>query len=109
MQTAIQVTCKQGESLRTRIANNYSKLEKYNLAVVAEKSTRRNPGWMKIRGTEPGVWGALNVSWDTSTATLTGRVVNRRLGTPEEILGRFVAYLLRYHKKRIRMINIFQI
>src|SRR5215469_4207116 len=109
MQTAIQVTCKQGESLRTQIANNGRKLEKYDLAVVAEKSTRRNPGWMKIRGTEPGVWGALNVSWDTSTATLTGRVVNRRLGTPEEILGRFVAYLLRYHKKRIRMINIFQV
>jgi hypothetical protein len=49
------------------------------------------------------------VSWDAETMTLTCRVVNKRLGTPHAIIGKFVAFLLQNYKKRIRLINIFEI
>lgn len=34
------------------------------------------------------------------------RVVNKGGGTPELVLGDFVAYLLRYYRRRITVINI---
>jgi hypothetical protein len=109
MQTAVQVICKPGPSLRTLIANQNRKLEAYEFALVAEKTNRRNPGWMKIKSNGPGIWGALNISWDPGTGTLTCRVVNRRAGTPNRIIGRFVDFLLCYHSKRIKLISIFQV
>ena len=106
MQTAIQVICKNRSSLRAMIADRVRNSEDW---LVNEKSVGRNPGWMKIKSTERGTWGALNVSWDAETMTLTCRVVNKRLGTPHAIIGKFVAFLLQNYKKRIRLINIFEI
>ena len=108
MQTAVQVICKAGPSLRTLIADQNRKLKAYEFALVAEKTNRRNPGWMKIKSTAPGIWGALNISWDPGTGTLTCRVVNRRAGTPNGIIGRFVDFLLRHHSKRIKLIAFFR-
>jgi len=109
MQTALQVICTGGPSLRTLIAHYGRKLEPFGLELVAEKHPRRNPGWMKVRGAEPGIWGALNISWDTDTRTLTGRVVNKRYGTPHKMIGRFVDFLLHRHSRRIKVISIFRV
>lgn len=106
MQTAIQVICRSGPSLRTLIADRARNSEAW---LVAERSVGRNPGWMKVKSTERGVWGALNISWDAETRTLNCRVVNRRYGTPHAIVGRFVDFLLEHYKKRIRIMNIFEV
>jgi hypothetical protein len=110
MQTAIQVICTGGPSLRTQIADQARNSEAW---LVSEKIVGRNPGWMKVKSTERGVWGALNISWDAETRTLTCRVVNKRYGTPHAVVGRFVAFLLEHDgkrkKKRIKMINIFEV
>lgn len=108
MQTAIQVICTSGTSLRTAIARHPRKLESLQLEIVAEKA-QRNPGWMKIRGTERKIWGALNISWYPDTMTLTGRIVNKRYGRPHQIVGRFVEFLLRHHYRRIKAISVFEV
>jgi hypothetical protein len=64
---------------------------------------------MKVKSSERGIWGALNVSWDAGTRSLTCRVVNRRYGTPHAIIGRFVAFLLEHYRKRIKLISIFEV
>jgi hypothetical protein len=109
MQTAVQVICTRGKSLRTLIGDQERKLETYALTLVAEKNNRRNPGWMKIKCTTPGSRGALNISWDVDTQTLTCRVVNRGAGRPNLIIGNFVDFLLRYHSKRIKLVSIFEV
>src|SRR5262249_48221167 len=109
MQTAVQVFCTPGPSLRAVIARQDPKLQAEGFHIVVEKCSGRSPGWMKIRSTAPGVWGALNISWDAATHTLICRVVNRRYGTPNQITGRFVDVLLKHYSKRIRLINIFQV
>src|ERR1017187_966549 len=96
MQTAIQVICTSAPSLRTLIADQARGSEAW--IVSLERSVGRNPGWMKVKSTERGIWGALNISWDTETRTLTCRVVNKRYGTPHAIVGRFVAFLGSYPK-----------
>src|SRR5436305_9500077 len=96
MQTAIQVICTSGPSFRALIADQARNSEAW---LVSEKTVGRNPGWMKIKNTERGVWGALNICWDQQTRTLTCRVVNKRFGTPHEIIGRFVALLLEQDRK----------
>jgi hypothetical protein len=108
MQTAIQVICTGGTSLRKLIGDHDSRLEEFRLTLVAEKNARRNPGWMKIKG-QAGIWGALNISWDTDTKTLTCRVVNKRYARPHEIIGRFVDFLLCYYSGRIKVISIFKV
>lgn len=108
MQTAVQVICKRGPSLRKLIGDQYRKLEGCNFTAAAIRKHGRNPGWLKVKSTEPGVWGALNLAWDPGTRTLTCRCVNRRLGTPHQIIGRFLDFLLRYHSLRIKVISIFQ-
>ena len=107
MQTAVQVICTRGQSLRAVIANQDPKLKKYELTLVAEKSNRRNPGWMKVKCTAAGSRGAMNISWDAETQTLTCRVVNRGAGRPNLIIGNFVDFLLRYNNRRIKLISIF--
>jgi len=108
VQTVMHVTCTKGRSLRSLIGNEVQKLASCSLEVKAEK-TNRNPGWMKIKGTDDGSRGALNISWNASTKTLTCRIVNRGAGKPNLILGNFVDFLLRYYGTRIRLINIFQV
>jgi len=110
MQTAIQVICTKGPSLRALIGDQARNSEGWT---VTEKSAGRNPGWMKIKSTERDIWGALNIYWDAETHTLTCRVVNKRYGTPQAIIGRFVTFLLdqdrKRRKKRIKMISIFEV
>jgi len=108
MQTVVQVICTSGPSLRTLIGDQGKKLGTHSLEVVAEKADR-NPGWMKIKDTSPGSHGALNVSWDGDTMTLTGRVVTRGAGKPNQIIAAFVSFLLRYHGKRVKLISIFEV
>jgi hypothetical protein len=110
MQTAVQVICESGSSLRTQVADRIRSLEAdCEFKLGAEKTKGRNPGWLKITSREKGVWGALNISWDTETRTLTCRVVNKRLGTPHRIVGRFVDFLWEHHADQIKLINIFQL
>jgi hypothetical protein len=96
--------------LRALVAEQARKSEEW---LVSEKSVGRNPGWMKVKSTERGIWGALNISWDSQTRTLTCRVVNKRDGTPHGIIGRFVSFLLEEDRKqkrpRIKMISIFEV
>ena len=106
MQTGIQVICTGGPSLRTLIADRARSSEDW---LVVERSVGRNPGWMKVKSAERGIWGALNISWDAETRTLTCRVVNKRFGTPHAINGRFVDFLLEHYKRRIKIISIFEV
>jgi len=99
MQTAIQVICTSGPSLRAQIADQARNSEAW---LVSEKSVGRNPGWMKIKSTERGIWGALNISWDSETKTLTCRVVNKRYGTPAWDHRQFHCFLLEHDRKRRR-------
>ena len=98
--------CTSGLSLRTLIADQARDSKAW---LIAERSVGRNPGWMKVKSSERGIWGALNVSWDAGTRSLTCRVVNRRYGTPHAIIGRFVAFLLEHYRKRIKLISIFEV
>ena len=108
MQTAIQVICTSGPSLRSAIARHARRLEPFQLEIVAEEA-QRNPGWMKIRGTEPEIWGALNISWYADTMTLTCRAVNRQYGAPRRMIGKFVDFLMRHHSNRVKAISIFKV
>jgi len=95
--------------MRTLIAARIRKLGAASEWRCRDRTKGRNPGWLKIWSTEPNVWGALNVSWDAHTRTLTCRVVNKQLGSPHQIIGRFVDFLLRNDDGRIRLISIFQV
>ncbi len=108
MQTAIQVICTGGVSLRQRIAGDRKRLERFDLKLGRERKPNRNPGWTKVNGVGD-VWGVLNISWDTATRTLTCRVVNKRLATPHRIVGRFVDFLLCRYSTRIKAISIFKV
>ena len=87
---------------------HYKYYWKFRMALVVPKKqkTGRQNGWAKIRSTRAHHWGALNVEWDCDTRILLCRVINRREGSPELTLGDFVAYLLRYYRGRITLINI---
>lgn len=103
MQSAMQVTCYRGGSLREAIAND-KRLEKYNLAVSRQKRSGRNPGWAKLHSTDPEVPGAINLEWDPATKTLMARIVTKGKNTPELITGEFITYLMRCQRRRIRSI-----
>jgi len=103
MQSAMQVTCYHGGSLREAIAND-KRLEKYNLAVSSQKMSGRNPGWAKLHSTNPDVPGAINLEWDPATKTLMARIVTKGRNTPDHITGDFIAYLMRCQRRKIRSI-----
>lgn len=105
MQTVIQVTCYRAGSLREAVAND-RRLEKYNLEVLRQKRTGRNPGWTKLHSSNPDIPGAINLEWDPATKTLMARVVTRAGNTAERITGDFLAYLMRCQRKRIRSILV---
>ena len=87
------------------IAND-KRLEKYHLAVLRQKRSGRNPGWAKLRSSEPDVPGAMNLEWDPATKTLMVRVVTKGKNTADRITGDFIAYLMRYQRRRIRSILV---
>jgi hypothetical protein len=105
MQTVIDVVCTKGRSLREAVADD-RRLKRYELAVLNEKRPGRNPGWAKIRSTDPGCHGTINLEWDSSTRTLKCRVVNRRGGKPGDVVSKFVHYLLDRFGRRIRLLLI---
>jgi hypothetical protein len=106
VQAIVQVICSKGPSLRESIVNDDSRLDVFGPKVSGKLKSGRQKGWAKIHSTRPDRWGALNVEWDSDARILLCRVVNRKKGSPELALGDFVAYLLRYHRRRITVINI---
>ena len=92
MQTIIQIVCKPGGSLRDEISSD-SKLEDHGLLVTKEKQLGRDPGWTKIKSTFPERQGTINLEWLDSTNMLSCRVINKRTGRPNLIVGDFVDYL----------------
>jgi hypothetical protein len=105
MQTIVQLICSRGPSLRDLVVND-SKLAEFGLAVRERLNPRRRHGWAKIRSTRDGRSGAVNIEWDGDARILLCRVVNRRRGRPELILGDLVAYLVRRHRRRITALNV---
>jgi len=103
MQSIIQITCYRGGSLREAIASD-TRLEKYNLTVMRQKTLGRSPGWAKLHSTDPEIRGAINLEWDPATKTLLARIVTKGKNTPDRITGDFIAYLIRRHRKKIRSI-----
>jgi hypothetical protein len=106
VQTVVQVICSKGPSLRSRIERSDMELKEYFLQVVRQKDPKRSPGWAKIKSTRSGTRGALNIYWHPPTQTLVGRVVTRRAGKPNRLVGDFVSYLLAIHNRRIRFMYI---
>ena len=110
MQTVIQVITHSNESLRDRITSDYKKLEAdFNISVGASKKPGRPFGWAKLYSNRGSGFGTLNLSWDASTKTLTGRVVNRGKGRANDIVGDFTSYLLARYRSKIRLIQVFQV
>jgi hypothetical protein len=105
MQTIIQVFCSKGPSLRDSIVND-KRLSDFDLAVREKLRQGRTQGWAKISSRRRDRLGALNLQWDSDTRILLCRVVNRRKGRPDLVLGDFVSYLLRRYRRRIAVINI---
>jgi len=105
MQTLIQVVCTKGPSLRQKIAND-SKLADFGLETLKEHQPGRAHGWAKVRSTEPDRQGALNIQWHGETNILLCRIVNKGAGRPHRVLGDFVDYLFKRHRKRIEAVNI---
>ena len=105
MQTMIHVLCTPGTSLRERIAKDARRMARdHGLVVSLEKRPRRSPGWMKVHSERH--FGALNVEWHATTRTLIARVVTRGRRRPHDIVGDFVAYLLRRHRRRVQSVVI---
>lgn len=87
--------------------NDARRLEDFGLKVSGKLKPTRQMGWAKIHSTRPDRRGALNVEWDSDTRILLCRVINKGRGSPELILGDFVAYLLQRYRRRINVVNIF--
>ena len=73
---------------------------KLSVAVSDQKRQNRSPGWSKIHSTN-GDKGAINIDWDAASRMLSCRVVTRKGGQPNAIIGNFIAYLLasKFHRK----------
>ncbi len=105
MQTVIQIVCKRGVSLRESIAND-KKLADDHFQVKEIRRPGRNPGWTKIVSTWPDRQGSINIEWIDSTNMLICRVINKGAGTPNLIVGDFVDYLLRRHRRRLKFLMV---
>jgi hypothetical protein len=100
MQTIIHAYCRSGSSLRDKIAKDGTRLSKFSLDVVSQKSPTRSRGWSKLKSLD-GKDGAINVEWDQDARVLICRVVTRG-GNPAPIIADFVEYLMSRHFGRIR-------
>jgi hypothetical protein len=105
MQTLVQVVCTPGLSVRDGIAND-AKLEAHGFEVVLERKAGRSPGWTKLRSRTAGRRGSINIQWNAATKVLSCRVVNKGSGKPDLIIGDFVGYLLRRHRRRVKLITV---
>jgi hypothetical protein len=104
MQTVVQIACTKGSSLRDAIAND-AKLADRGFKVLEQKKQGRAPGWTKIRSNE-GHTGTINVEWNAVTHFLTCRIINKGTGSPDEVIGAFIGYILERHKRRLKLITI---
>jgi hypothetical protein len=86
------------ESLRELIIGDLQKWE-YNLDVISEKKIGRRSGWAKIKASD--LIGVLNISWHANSKTLIVRAVGKQGNNPNDLVGRFVAYLLDRRRKDI--------
>ena len=107
MQTVVQTITTSGVSLRDKIVSDERQLKKFYLKVEKEHQPGRQRGWAKLKS-DRGANGALNLIWDASTKTLVARVINRRKGRPDDIVGDFCSYLLSRFRGKISVIQIFQ-
>jgi len=105
MQVLVQAVCTRGPSMRDAVAR-HPKLQDHYLRVTEQKRQGRSRGWTKVRSTDPGRHGAINLEWDADTSVLVSRVVTRGRGKPNLIIGDFVDFLLRRFRTRIQAINI---
>jgi hypothetical protein len=105
MQTLVQILCSNGPSVREAIASD-PKLSEYGFTIIREKKPRQKPGWLKLRSQADQRQGALNIQWIAASRMLVCRVVNKRGGKPNLIVGDFVAYMLQRHNKRIKLITV---
>lgn len=105
MQTLVQVICSPGSSLRDAIAND-RQLAAHWFEVLRERKAGRSPGWTKLRSRAPGRRGTLNIQWSGATRILSCRVVNKGPGKPNLVIGDFVNYVLRRHRRRVKVIAI---
>ena len=105
MQTIIQVISTKGRSLRDYLAND-STLEKFGLEVVQERKPGRSPGWTKVKSIDSNRRGSVNIQWDGASHSLTCRVVNKGAGSPNLIIGDLLNYLLKRHRKRIKLVMV---
>lgn len=105
MQTLVQVICTPGRSLRDAIAND-PRLAAQDFEILAERKAGRSPGWTKLGSRAEGRRGTINLQWNAAARVLSCRVVNKGAGKPNRIVGDFVDYLLRRHRRRIRLISV---
>jgi hypothetical protein len=91
------------ESLREVIIADLQQRD-YELDVESEKKPGRSTGWAKIKA--PDLVGVINISWHANSKTLIARAVAKQGNTPEDLVGRFVGYLLHRRRKMIASIVI---
>src|SRR5262245_614322 len=71
----------------------------YQLAIEVEKRPGRSNGWAKVKA--EGLPGVINISWDGPAKLLVARAIAKQGNAPNELLGRFLSYLLERRRKRI--------
>jgi hypothetical protein len=104
MQTLIQAVCTPGASLRDAILKD-KKLADYDLVLSETRRVGRSRGWTKLHASSEDGYGAVNVQWLSSAATLLCRVVTKG-GDPGPITGLLTSYLVSRHRRRILAIHI---
>jgi len=105
MQTLVQVFSTAGSSLREAIADD-PRLERHAFVVSQEHKPGRQPGWLKLRSSQPDRRGAINVEWEGATHLLNCRIITKGGNRPNLIAGDFIEYLLARHRRRIQSILI---
>jgi hypothetical protein len=91
------------ESLRELIIADLQRWD-YKLEVESEKKVGRRGGWAKIKAKDlPGV---VNITWHGSSKTLIARAIAKNGNTPNELLGRFLAYLLDRRRRDVTAVTI---
>lgn len=91
------------ESLRELVIADLQRWE-YHLEIESERKVGRQGGWAKIKALDlPGV---INISWHPNSKTLIARAIAKSGNTPDELVGRFIAYLLARRRKQLSGIAI---
>ena len=105
MQVVMQVIAraKDQDSLRQIIISD-TRLDNFGLVVSEKQNPTRSDGWSKIHTRKST--NALNLSWDKETKTLTCRFITKSNSYPNEMVGDFVSYLIKHHKRKIKAILI---